>query len=139
MTERHAGNLTPIRPHLDANTPQRAVFIHGLALDAHIGVYDHELGRSQPVIIDIEMAVMEPSNPVSDSLEDVVCYNRLTRSVQEILDEGHINLVETLAERIAAMCLSHPMGLSVRVRVNKPEAIETAIGAGVEIVRHKKI
>ncbi|NHK27078.1 dihydroneopterin aldolase [Parvularcula flava] len=115
------------------------MFVRGLKLDANIGAYESEMGRTQPVVISLEVEVQEPADPVSDSLEDVVCYNRLVQTIREILTEGHIKLVETLAERIAAECLAHPMSLSVKVRVEKPEAIEEADAAGVEITRTKRL
>ena len=129
--------LSTLQPQASGQ-PCRTIFLKGLRLEAFIGAYDHEHGHTQPIIIDIEMEVIEPVNPVSDNLEDVVCYNKISQSIQTILDEGHIQLVETLAERIAAMCLSHPMGLAVRVRVDKPNALSHADGAGVEIIRYKK-
>ena len=121
-----------------ATAPRRSVFVRDLVLDAYIGVYAAEQGVSQPVRIDIEIEVAEPSAPEADRLEDVMCYNRLTQGVKDIIAAGHIKLVETLAERIAALALSHAMALSVRVRVEKPRAIEEADAAGVEIIRHKR-
>ena len=118
--------------------PQRLVFVRDLVLDAFIGVYDSEQGVTQPVRIDFEIEVAEPSAPAADRLEDVMCYNRLTEGVKDIIAAGHIKLVETLAERIASLALAHPMALSVRVRVEKPRAIEEAGAAGVEIVRYKR-
>ncbi len=132
--------LTDLRNHLDlAGQPQRIIFLRDLELNAFIGAYEHEMGRTQPVIINIEMQVMEPSNPISDNLDDVVCYNKITQNVQDIIDQGHIKLVETLAENIAAMCLAHHLVLSARVRVDKPTAIRNAAGAGVEIIRYKNL
>jgi dihydroneopterin aldolase len=116
---------------------RRKVFVHGLVLEARIGAYDHEQSATQPVRIDIELDVVEPKDPGADRLEDVVCYNRLTQGVKAILAEGHIRLVETLAERVASLALAHPMTLAVRVRVEKPTAIAEAAAAGVEIVRSK--
>lgn len=87
--------------------------------------------------IDLDIEVVEPSNPVSDSLEDVVCYNKLTQGIKAILAEGHIKLVETLAERIADLALSHPMVIAVDVRIEKPRAIPEADAAGVQILRTK--
>ncbi|WP_306249610.1 dihydroneopterin aldolase [Parvularcula sp. IMCC14364] len=139
MAEKTTENLADLRLYQDqATQPQRIIFVKDLRVDAFIGAYEEEMGQSQPIIINIEMQVTEPSNPVSDQLEDVVCYNRIVKNIDAILGEGHIKLVETLAERIAAMCLAHPMGLSARVRVDKPNAIAAAAGAGVEILRHKK-
>ncbi|MEM8935744.1 MAG: dihydroneopterin aldolase [Pseudomonadota bacterium] len=120
-----------------ASAPQRKVFVTGLALDAFIGVYPEEQGTAQPVKIDIELDVVEPSEPDGDRLEDVVCYNRLTNGVKAIIAEGHIKLVETLAERIASLAMANAMVLSVRVRVEKPNALQEAVAAGVEIFRTK--
>jgi len=121
-----------------ANAPRRKVFVHGLMLDAHIGAYESEQGVTQPIRIDLEMEVIEPANPVSDALEDVVCYDRMTDGVKALLAEGHIKLVETLAERVADLALSHPMVLSILVRITKPNAIKEAHAAGVEIIRTKR-
>ena len=135
MTQKKTGKITKL-PRPD-NAPQRKVFVKGLLLDAFIGAYEHEQGVSQPLRIDFELDVTEPVNPVSDQLEDVVCYNKLTQSVKQIIDEGHIKLVETLAERVADLALSHPMVISVSVRIEKPNAIAEADAVGVEIYRTK--
>ncbi len=120
-----------------ATAPRRRVFVRGLMVDAFIGAYEKEQGAAQKVKIDLEIEVIEPSNPVSDRLEDVVCYNKLTQGIKAIIDEGHIRLVETLAERVAGLALSHAMVYSVLVRIEKPNAIAEAAGAGVEIMRTK--
>lgn len=121
-----------------ANAPRRRVFVRDLTLNAFIGAYEREQGAAQPLKIDLEVEVVEPSDPVSDRLEDVVCYNRLTQGIKAIIDEGHIKLVETLAERVADLALSHPMVYSVMVRIEKPNAIPEAAAAGVEILRMKR-
>ena len=120
-----------------AGAPRRKVFVRDLELSAYIGVYDAEQGVRQPIKINLEIEVMEPSDPVGDRLEDVVCYNKLTQGIKAIIDEGHIKLVETLAERIAELALSHIMVDAVVVRVEKPNAIPEAAAAGVEILRTK--
>lgn len=120
-----------------AGAPKRKIFLRELQLEASIGAYDYEQETPQPIRIDLEAEVIEPSHPIGDRLEDVVCYNKLTQGVKAIIAEGHIKLVETLAERIAELALSHPMVTSVAVRVEKPQAIDEAAAAGVEIVRIK--
>jgi len=63
------------------DTPQarRKVFVRGLKIDAHIGVYDHEYGQTQPLLVDFEIEVTPPHDPQSDNLEDVLCYNRFSQ------------------------------------------------------------
>ncbi len=121
-----------------ANAPRRKVFVRGLKVEAMIGAYEHEKLAPQPLSIDLEVEVIEPSSPAADRLEDVVCYNRLTEGIKAILAEGHIKLVETLAERIADLAMSHSMVLGVSVRIEKPNAIAAADAAGVEIVRGRR-
>lgn len=129
-------NIAPL-PRAE-NAPRRKVFLRNLVLDAHIGAYDSEQGVTQPVHIHLEADVAEPSAPIADRLEDVMCYNKLTQGIKAILAEGHIKLVETLAERIAELALSHSMVEAVTVRVEKPQAIAEAEAAGVEIIRTKR-
>ena len=132
-------NPTDITPlPRSATAPRRRVFVRGLVLDAYIGAYESEQGVTQPIKIDFEADVLEPANPVSDSLDDIVCYDAMTKGIKAIIAEGHIKLVETLAERIADLVLSHPMVISVLVRIVKPNAITEAEAAGVEIIRTKR-
>ncbi len=135
MKNDHTPEVTPI-PRA-TNAPRRKIFVRGLMLDAFIGVYDNEQDAAQPLKIDLQVEVIEPSNPIGDSLEDVVCYNKLTQGIKAIIAEGHIKLVETLAERVADLALSHPMAIAVDIRIEKPNAISEAAAAGVEISRTK--
>ncbi|WDI30599.1 dihydroneopterin aldolase [Hyphococcus flavus] len=135
MGEQRPLDVTPL-PRV-ASAPQRRVFVRGLLLDAYIGAYETEKSAPQPVRIDLELDVIEPANPESDKLEDVVCYDRMTQGVKSIIAQGHIKLVETLAEKVASLALAHPMVLSVMVRITKPNAIDEAEAAGVEITRKK--
>ena len=57
------------------------------------------------------------------------------KKVDAIIAEGHVNLVETLAERIAAACLKDRRVMAARVRIEKPEIIPNARSVGVEIER----
>lgn len=134
MTKR---SLQPTPLPKPATAPRRKVFVRGLKLDASIGAYDYEKAAPQPLSIDIEIEVIEPVDPTGDRLEDVVCYNRLTQGVKAIIAEGHIKLVETLAERIAELAMAHPMVIAAAVRIEKPNAIAEAEAAGVEILRRK--
>ncbi len=117
----------------------RRIFVKGLKLEAMIGLYEFEKRGTQPVIIDVDVDVLDPEDLTSDKAEDVFCYNKLCQNIRSIISEGHILLVETLAEKIANHCLDHPMAMAVRVRVNKPNAVAEADGAGVEINRVKPV
>ena len=106
------------------------VFIRGLAIAAEIGVYRHEKGRAQPLVVDIEVEIAaQPVIQIAQTLN----YETLVNAARAIAAEGHIDLVETYAQRLAAACLDDPRVIRARVRVEKPEAISGAVAAGVEV------
>jgi dihydroneopterin aldolase len=109
------------------------VFIRNLELLARIGVHGHEQGMPQPVRINVEMDAREDVR--EDRLEEVVDYEAVAHEIRAIVAAGHINLAETLAERIAASCLSDRRVARVRVKVEKLHALPGAEAAGVEIER----
>lgn len=105
--------------------------MRGLALEAEIGVYPQERGRPQPLVVDIEVE-LAPRHV--GALGDTLNYEKLAGAARGIAAEGHIDLVETYAERLAAACMNDPQVTRVRVRVEKPQALPGAAAAGVEIV-----
>jgi len=108
------------------------VFVTGVQVQAQIGVYKHEIGRVQPLVVDVELDV--PTD-ASDRLADTVNYETILAAAQELAAQGHVDLVETFAHRLAARCLADPRVSRARVRIEKPLALAPhAVGAGVEIV-----
>jgi len=106
------------------------VFVTGLKVQAQIGVYRHEIGRVQPLIVDVELDV--PTD-ASDRLADTLNYEAILQAAQDVAAEGHIALVETFAHRLAGRCLEDPRVSRARIRVEKPLALAPhAVGAGVE-------
>jgi dihydroneopterin aldolase len=106
------------------------VFVRGLRLDIEIGVHSHEHGRTQPVVVDVELDV---EGVGSERLADTVNYEMVVTAAREAA-VGHTLLVEGFAERLAGACLQDERVRRVRVRAEKPDAFEEAAGAGFELV-----
>ncbi len=132
MTDRT--NVHPLRI-ADAKRRIRHVFVRDLELNANIGVYRREKGTLQPVRINIDLTVEETEGEVDDKLENVVDYGAVVDGIKAILAGGHLNLVETLAEKIAAHCLEDARVKVARVRIEKLEVVPEAQSVGVEIER----
>ena len=126
--------VQPLRPAAAAPRLRR-VFVRDLILPALIGIHRHEQDGRQRVRINIDLAVPEEEAPVRDRLVEVVDYEAIVAGVRRIVAAGHINLVETLAERIAARCLADGRVQNVRVRVEKLDVFADAASVGVEIER----
>jgi dihydroneopterin aldolase len=108
------------------------VFVRAAQIEAEVGVYAHEFGRKQPLIVDVALE-LEP-RPV-EHITDTVNYERVIDKARALAASGHFKLVETFAERLAQACLEDPLVQRVQVRVEKPQALApTAAAAGVEIV-----
>ncbi len=119
----------------DATAGLRHVFVRDLVLDCNIGVHLHEKNGAQRVRINLDLGVWEGDGIHNDRLENVVCYEDIVTRVRAITADGHVNLAETLAERIAAVCLQDPLCRSARVRVEKLDVFSDAASVGVEIER----
>ena len=109
------------------------IFIRNLELLARIGIHGHEQGMPQPVRINVELDAEEKL--AADRLEEVVDYEAIANAIRAIVAAGHINLAETLAERIAASCLADRRVMRVTVQVEKLHALPGAEAAGVRIER----
>jgi dihydroneopterin aldolase len=107
------------------------VFVRGLEVDAAIGVYKHERGRLQRLVIDVELDVA-----VTDwnALSETVNYEVIAQKARRVAAEGHRGLVETFAHHLAEACFEEPKVTRARIRVEKPSALAPdARAAGVEI------
>ena len=119
----------------DGRAGVRHVFVRDLVLPVLIGVHRHEKKSEQRVCINLDLAVRERDVSLNDNLDNVVCYEQITDGVRKIIKQGHVSLVETLAENIADMCLSDSRVRSARVRIEKLDIMEDARSVGVEIER----
>ena len=113
-------------------TEAAKVFVRGLRLEAEIGVHGRELGRRQPLVIDIELEIELGQGR---GLGETVDYERIAAAARALAAEGHIGLVETFARDLGRRLLDLARVRRARVRVEKPEALAPqAAGAGVEII-----
>lgn len=103
-------------------------------LPCRIGIHPHERLAPQCVRIDVELVAAEEPGGVPDRIDAVICYERLLDRIREIAQAGHINLVETLAERIADHCCGLDVD-RVRVGVRKLDVLADVEAAGVELER----
>ena len=117
------------------------VFVHDYKLMASIGIHSHEKINKQNIIVSVDLSIEDNvvSSPgdVPQQISDVVCYENITNLISDLVELKHIDLVEQLAEEIAQLCLNLPRVTLARVKVAKPDAIETAGSVGVTIERFK--
>ena len=116
------------------------VFVHDFVLPVRIGAYASERASPQPVRCNVEAVIARPEHPgrharAEADMRDVFSYDLIRDGIRMLADAGHVALVETLAERIAAMVLAHPRVLRVWVKVEKLAAGPGIVGVAIERTR----
>jgi dihydroneopterin aldolase len=122
--------MTPMpEPHdpSSAARPADRLAVRGLTVTGHHGVFDFERRDGQPFVVDLVLGLDTRAAAAGDDLADTVDYGGLVSRVVAAVKHDPVDLIETLAQRIADVCLSDPRVEWVEVTVHKPEApIEAA-------------
>ncbi len=113
------------------------IIILDLHLDMLIGIHDREKKAAQRVLVNVEATLRTAAGPGVDHIEKTLDYEELAHAIRRIAEDGHIELVEIFAERIAGYCLDHPLVTAAKVIVEKPDILPAADAVGVEIFRVK--
>ncbi|MDA1194741.1 MAG: dihydroneopterin aldolase [Planctomycetota bacterium] len=111
------------------------VFIRDLEVRAIIGIEPWEREKLQTILIDVDMACDASIPAATDTIDGAVNYRSVAKAVERLAEEGRFQLVETLAERIAALVRAEFGVPWARVRVRKPGAVRFSREVGVEVER----
>jgi len=112
--------------------------ILGVECFAHHGVFDFERREGQTFVIDLALGVDTRGAAASDDLRDTVDYGSLVGSVKAAVEKDPVDLIETLAQRIADVCLLDGRVEWARVTVHKPDAPIDATFADVVLTITRK-
>jgi len=127
-----ARGYTP--PEVDLGTDK--IFVRDFVLPMEIGAYSHERGHTQKVRFDVTAEVQRVTDNPQD-MRHVVSYDIIMDGIRTIVASGHIDLAETLAEKVASHVLANPRVVRVSVRVEKLEVAPASVGVEIERVRQE--
>jgi dihydroneopterin aldolase len=132
MTDRRKGAATLHAALTPGAHTEDKIFVSGYVIDCNIGVYAEEKGVTQKVRLTVDAYLAPGVRSTVDEMIEVPSYTDILDAISEITGRGHINLVETLAEDLAAMLLRDARIGGVRVLIEK---LERGPIRGVEIYR----
>lgn len=98
------------------------IVLTGLRAHGRHGVYDFERAQGQDFVVDVALELDLGPAARSDDVADTVHYGEVAERLVAIVTGEPVNLIETLAERLAAACLADPRVGSATVTVHKPQA-----------------
>ena len=117
----------------------RRIFLREVLLDANIGIHDFERAGSQRLVINVDVFVpLALSTPRHDRISEVLDYDFVRLTIRRRIEQGHINLQETLVDDLAQALLAHPGVRAVRVASEKPDVYEDVEAVGVEVFRFRE-
>ena len=140
MTSKNILKLNDLRSETDLINKKSGydlIFLNDFILQANVGVYKHEKEKTQPIKINVIAKVRNPKRINDNNLQSVVCYNQISKRIKRIIKSGHTILLEKLAEKIFQECFKNKRIETMKIRLEKPEAIECAAGAGIEVERSR--
>ncbi|MCA3510291.1 MAG: dihydroneopterin aldolase, partial [Rhodobacter sp.] len=115
--------------------PRDRISLRGHVVEVEIGAFQQERGQRQRVRLDVVVEVRPHPAPLQDDVDRILSYDRITEAIAAELASERLNLLETLAERIAERILAEPHAMRAFVRIEKLDRGPGALG--VEIVRSR--
>jgi FolB domain-containing protein len=119
------------------NTAMDRILIKDLMLRCILGLSEEERREKQDVLINLILWTDLKAAAASDRIEDTVDYAALKKRIITLIEGSQYHLAETLADRIAILCLEHSAVQQVQVTLEKPTALRFAHSVGVEIIRSR--
>lgn len=118
--------------------PMDIVFLRDLRIETIIGIYEWERRTTQVVVLDLEMGADIARAAATDRIEDTLNYKAVAKRLIQFVGESRFQLVETLAERCAAIIVDEFDVPWVRLTINKQGAVRGARDVGVIIERERR-
>ena len=117
----------------------RLLFLRNYVVDANIGIHAFEKAGAQRLALNVDLYIpLALSTPRHDRIHEVIDYYFIRLTIRHRLEQGHINLQETLVDDIARSLLAHPAVRAVRVASEKPDVYADVDAVGVEVLQFKE-
>ena len=116
-----------------AADPRDRISLRDHLVSAEIGAFQAERGQPQRLLFNVVVEVRPHPEPLADDVDRILSYDKITEAIADELALGRVNLLETLAERVAERVLAAPQAMRAFVRVEKLDRGPGALG--VEIAR----
>ena len=115
--------------------PRDRISLRDHMVEVDIGAFQKERGHTQRILFNIVVEVRPAPQPLNDDVDRILSYDRLTEAIATELAAERLNLLETLAERVAERILAEPQAMRAFVRIEKLDVGPYKLG--VEIVRSR--
>ena len=136
--EKNNFKIVDLKVKKNNNTVKRTVLIKDFLINEIIGIHKHEKIKKQRIIFNIVIDINQNILPNDNDLSSIVDYEKITNKLQELTKSKKYNFLESLAEDSFKEVFEDKRIESVKIKIEKPDAIVNAKSVGVEIFKSRK-
>ena len=130
--------IVELKPIKDKSSIKRTVFIKDFIIEEIIGFYKHEKEKKQKIIFNIVLDIDQSSLPDEKDIKSIVDYEKITNKLENLTKSKKYNFLESLAEDSFKEIFEDKRINSIKIKIEKPEAIKNAGSVGVEVFKTRK-
>ena len=119
------------------NTTKRTIFIKDFIIHEIIGMHDHEKVKKRKIKFNIVIDINQNTLPNEKDLKSIINYEKITKKLENLVKNKKYNFLESLAEDSFVEIFKDKRISSVKIKIEKPDAIKNASSAGVEIFKSR--
>ena len=127
--------IVELKPTKNKSSIKRTVFIKNFIIEEIIGIYEHEKINKQKIKFNIVIDVNEDTLPNEKNIKSIVDYEKITQKLENLAKSKKYNFLESLAEDSFKEIFEDKRINSVKIKIEKPEAIKNADSVGVEVFK----
>jgi len=117
------------------NNIKRSILIKDFIISEIIGIHKHEKTRKQKIVFNIVIDIKQNTLPDENNISSIVDYEKITKKLENLAKRGSYNFLESLAEDSFKEIFQDKRINSVKIKIEKPEAIVNAKSVGVEVFK----
>ena len=130
--------IIELKPDNNKSSIRRTVFIKDFIVQEIIGIHEHEKTEKQKIKFNIVVDVNQNTIPDEKDLKSIIDYEKITNKLENLTKTKKYNFLETLAEDSFIEIFEDKRINSVKIKIEKPEAIKRAESVGVEVFKTRK-
>ena len=135
--EKNNFKIVELKSKKNKNTVKRTVLIKDFIINEIIGIHEHEKINKQKIIFNIVINVNQNINPDENNLASIVDYEKITNKLENLAKNKKYNFLESLAEDSFNEIFADKRINSVKIKIEKPDAITNAQSVGVEVFKSR--
>ena len=130
--------IVELKPTKNDGEIKRTVFIKDFIIEEIIGFYKHEKEKKQKIIFNIVLDIDQYSLPDESDVKSIVDYEKITNKLENLTKSKKYNFLESLVEDSFKEIFEDKRINSIKIKIEKPEAIKNAGSVGVEVFKTRK-